>query len=311
MNNVKRDWPAYNNSLVNRGYLTIFVSKDFAKTWYVKYDDTTQRQRGGQPKYTGEAITALLSLRFVFKQPLRAMEGFAKSLVDMMKLDIDIPDYTTLSNKLKEMKIRLPLLTNSKTGHVVSIDSTGLKIHGQGEWNRKKHSQTDRRQWVKLHLTVDNESMQILAVESTADDVHDCEIFNQLIEALPEYIDKVLGDGAYDTVDAYKKSGDNGINLVALPRDNAVVDTKSIDPHILRRNEHVERYQNKGIYAWANKNSYWDRNRAETTMSRFKTTFSGTLASRKVESQQNEIIIKCEILNKFASITMPLQDSAA
>jgi IS5 family transposase len=311
MSKVIRDWSAYNNSLVNRGYLTIFVSKDFAKTWYVKYDGTTIRRCGGQPKYTDEAITALLSLRFVFKQPLRAMEGFAKSLVATMKLELDVPDYSTLSNKLKKMKIRLPLLTNSRIGHVVSIDSTGLKIHGQGEWNRKKHSQTDRRQWVKLHLAVDNESMQILAVESTADDAHDCEVFNQLIDALPDSIDKVLGDGAYDTVDAYKKSDENGIDLVALPRDNAVVDIKSTEPHILRRNEHVERYQNKGIYAWANKNSYWDRNRAETTMSRFKTTFSGTLASRKVESQQNEIIIKCEILNKFASITMPLQDSAA
>jgi len=122
---------------------------------------------------------------------------------------------------------------------------------------------------------------------------------------------KCLADGAYDTLEAHKKSMDNGINLVALPRGNAVVDLKSKELHILKRNEHVALYQKKGIYAWANKNGYWDRNRAETTMSRFITTFSGTLSSRKVISQKNEIRLKCSILNIFAGITMPLQDNAA
>ncbi len=308
---AKRDWVAYNNHLVRRGYLSIFISKDFASSWIVKYDESKPKLRGGQAKYTDEAITALLSLRCVFRQPLRSMEGFAKSLVSMMNLDLDIPDYSTLSLKIKKMKIKLPFLTKDRVGHVVSIDSTGLKIQGQGEWNRKKHCQKDRREWVKLHLVVDNESMQILAVESTADDVHDCEVFNQLIDALPKTVNKVLGDGAYDTLGAHEKSLDNGIDLVALPRDNAVIDGTSSEPHVLRRNEHIERYQNKGIYAWANKNSYWDRNRVETTMSRFKTTFSGVLTSRKVASQKNEVILKCGILNKFANITMPLQDNAA
>jgi hypothetical protein len=310
-NAIKRDWSKYNNSLVNRGYLTIFISKDFARNWYVKYDAKADRKRGGQPKYTEEAITSLLSLRFVFKQPLRAMEGFARSLVSMMNLDIDVPDYSTLSIKIKEMKIKLPpICKDSDDGYVASIDSTGLKIHGQGEWNRKKHSQKDRRQWVKMHLVVNNESMQILGVEATADDVHDCEVFDQLLDKLPDTVDKLLGDGAYDTLEAHKKSLDNRINLVALPRNNGIVDLKSREPYILRRNEHLARYQEKGIYAWANKNDYWDRNRAETTISRFKTAFSGTLSSRKVTSQKNEIVLKCAILNIFAGITMPRNNAA-
>lgn len=311
MSKVKRNWPEYNSALVNRGYLTLFVSKDFAKTWYVKYNEDSQRKRGGQAKYTNEAIKALLSLRFVFHQPLRAMEGFAKSLVAMMNLDIAIPDYSTLCLKFKEMNIKLPLLTKDRAGHVVSVDSTGVKIHGQGEWNRKKHSQTDRREWVKVHLAIDNEHMQILAVESTADDVHDCEMFNQLIDQLPDSIDKVLGDGAYGTIGAYKKSDDNGINLVALPKITDVVDFKLIEPHILQRNNNVAYFQDKGLYAWANKNDYWARNRVETTMSRFKTTFSGSLASRKVESQKNEIVLKCEILNIFMNVRGDSQDIAA
>jgi hypothetical protein len=308
----KRDWSKYSEGLVNRGKLTLFITKDFADTWYVKYGKDSSRTRGGQAKYTDTAITSLLSLRFVFKFPLRAMEGLAQSLVAMAGLDIDVPDYSTLSIKLRDMKIKLPpVCKDSGGGYVASLDSTRVKIHGQGEWNRKKHSQKDRRQWVKVHLIIDNDTMQILGVEATADDVHDCEVFDQLIDVLPNKINKVLGDGAYDTLDAHKKSLDNAIELVALPRDNAVVDLKSIEPHILKRNEQVDKYKENGIYAWANKYGYWPRNRAESTMSRFKTTFTGTLSSRKVNSQKNEIVLKCKILNMFAGLTVPPLDNAA
>ena len=218
-NKSTRDWVKYNKALVNRGKLTLFLAKDFADTWYVKYDDGSPRARGGQAKYSEAAITSLLSLRFVFKLPLRAMEGLAQSLVKMAGADIDVPDYSTLSIKLRDMKIKLPPLCKDRGGgYVASLDSTGVKIHGQGEWNRKKHSQKDRRQWVKVHLIIDNDTMQTLGVESTADDVHDCEVFDQLVDVLPNKINKVLGDGAYDTLNAHKKSLENGIELVALPR---------------------------------------------------------------------------------------------
>ena len=177
-----RNWSQYNKSLVNRGNLTLFMTKDFADTWYVKYDKGSQRIRGGQAKYTETAITSLLSLKFLFKLPMRAMEGLAQSLVAMAGVDIEVADYSTLSIKLREMKIKLPLVCkDSGGGYVASLDSTGVKIHGQGEKKKKKHSQKDRRQWVKIHLIIDNDTMQILGVEATADDVHDSEVFDQLI----------------------------------------------------------------------------------------------------------------------------------
>jgi len=181
-----RDWSKYTKALVNRGKLTLFITKDFADTWYVKHNEGTPRARGGQAKYSEAAITSLLSLRYIFKLPLRAMEGLAQSLVEMAGVDIDVPDYSTLSIKLRDMKIKLPpVCKDSGGGYVASLDSTGVKIHGQGEWNRKKHSQKDRRQWVKMHLIIDNDTMQILCVEATADDVHDSEVFDQLIDTLP------------------------------------------------------------------------------------------------------------------------------
>ena len=69
-----------------------------------------------------------------------------------------------------------------------------------------------------MHLAVDNESMQILVVESTADAVHDCEMFDQLIDSIPGQIDKAFGDGAYGAVGAYKKCDERSIKLVAKPK---------------------------------------------------------------------------------------------
>ena len=98
---INRNWSQYNASLVNRGRLTLFIDKNFADSWYIKYDKTSQRSRGGQVKYTDSAIISLLSLRYVFKLPLRAMEGVAQSLISMFGLNSDVPDYSTLSIKLE------------------------------------------------------------------------------------------------------------------------------------------------------------------------------------------------------------------
>jgi hypothetical protein len=83
---------------------------------------------------TESAITSLLSLRFVFKLPLRAMEGLAKSLVSMMNLDMEVPDYSTLSIKLREMKMKLPSVRKDSGGGYVasrSKDSRTRRVESQ------------------------------------------------------------------------------------------------------------------------------------------------------------------------------------
>ena len=81
------------------------------------------------------------------------------------------------------------------------------------------------------------------------------------------------------------------------PKDTSVVHPKAKEPHVIARNQVVQYYQEKGIFAWANKTGYWHRNKVETTMSRFITKFDDRLSSRTVQAQKNEIVIKCHILN--------------
>ena len=37
------------------------------------------------------------------------------------------------------------------------VDSSGLKVCGQGEWHTKKHGEKKCRRWKKLHIGVDGQ----------------------------------------------------------------------------------------------------------------------------------------------------------
>jgi len=306
------DWKNYEAKAVMRGKLMLCISPDIARSWYVNYDEQTKRSSGGQQKYTDRCLEDVLVLKYLFGIAYRSLEGLLQGLLALAGLsELPAPDRSTINYRANRKSFKLPRLTNPKAGYVVSIDSTGLKIHGQGEWNRKKHKQKDTTNWVKMHIAIDNESMQILAVEATANDVQDPEVFDNLINNLPQVPDKVMGDGAYDTFAAYKRAEQDGFNLIAPPRDNAVVHEQSKLTHVQTRNQHVEYIKEKGIYAWANKNDYWQRNRVETTMSRYVTTFGDRMSARNVQAQENEIAIKCHILNIFMAANGAHQDSAA
>jgi hypothetical protein len=67
------------------------------------------------------------------------------------------------------------------------VDSTGLKIYGEGEWLDQKHGLRSRRRWRKLHLGVDADTHEILAVELTPDDVGD-------VSEVPALLDQIDAD---------------------------------------------------------------------------------------------------------------------
>ena len=111
--------------------------------------------RGGtRPGVEHLAILTALTLRTVFHLALRQTEGFVSSLIGLMDLDLMTPDHTTLSRRSSSLEV--PISANQHDGPVhMVIDSTGLKIVGDGEWHAYKHrSSNKRRSWRKLHLAV-------------------------------------------------------------------------------------------------------------------------------------------------------------
>ncbi len=119
----------YSRALVRRGDLTIWFTPEAIDAW----EPRSTGRRGGQQKYSDLAIETALTLRLVFNLPLRQTEGLLNSILRLMGLEIQAPDHTTLSRRCRKLQILPSARPPGGEIHLV-VDSTGLKIVGQGEW---------------------------------------------------------------------------------------------------------------------------------------------------------------------------------
>ena len=144
------NWAAYNQALVRRGDVTVWLSSEAIAAW----TPGRSGRRGGQRRYSDLAIETALTLRLLYHLPLRQAEGFLHALFGMMRLDLFAHDSTTLSRRSQHLQRRLRPVPPGEGLHLV-LDSTGLSIVGAGEWAAAKHGGCGRRGWRKLHLGVD------------------------------------------------------------------------------------------------------------------------------------------------------------
>jgi IS5 family transposase len=148
--------------------LTTWFTDEASAAWRAEPRTTP----GGQPHYLALAITTALTMRAVFSLALRQTEGLIGSIIELLGLALAVPDHSTLSRRSK--RLEMPLLRRSGTGPLhLLVDSTGLKLGGAGEWLVEKHGTSRRRSWRKLHLGVDGESGEILAIELTSKEIDD------------------------------------------------------------------------------------------------------------------------------------------
>jgi hypothetical protein len=142
-----KNWRAYDQSLRDRGDLTLWISQDALDTW----SPPMTGKRGAQPVYADIAIATALTLRLLFHLPLRQTEGFLRSVLQLMGLTLPCPDHTTLSRRHATVEIG-PLKTGvQQEPTCLIVDSTGLKVCGQGAWHAQKHGEKKRKKWKKPH----------------------------------------------------------------------------------------------------------------------------------------------------------------
>ncbi len=163
------NWKEYNDALVPRGSITVWLSDEAIASW----NKPEHSGKAGHPKtYSDLAIQTALSLQAVYHLPLRATEGFLQSLLFMLGCShLKSPDYSTLSYRAKDLEIPLSssvrhALSSGEDLHI-AVDSTGVKIYGEGEWKVRKHGWTKRRTWRKVHLGVDVSTHLIPTHETT------------------------------------------------------------------------------------------------------------------------------------------------
>ena len=173
------NWPEYDAALLRRGSVTVWFTEEAVAAWHAP----ATGKRGGQPVYSATAIETYLALRLVFHQPLRQTEGLLRSIVDVLGVDINVPDHTTLSRRGGGLAILPKRLDRGELLHLL-VDSTGLKIFGEGEWLDQKHGIRSRRRWRKLRLGIDAVTHEIVASELTPDDVGD-------VSEIPDLLDQI------------------------------------------------------------------------------------------------------------------------
>ncbi len=189
------------------------------------------------------------------------------------------------------------------------IDSTGLKVYGEGEWKVRQHGYSKRRTWRKLHLAICPDSHEILFVKLTDIKTHDHKIYPQFIKSAPKTVKRTYGDGAYDREMCYRANFHHGSSPIIPPQRNARYRADAPD-HLQERNKALLEIRGLGgndeaRKFWKKLKEYHRRSLAETGMYRFKTLFGRDLKSRIFEGQQAETYIKSKALNIMTSLGMP------
>ncbi len=186
------------------------------------------------------------------------------------------------------------------------VDSTGVKVYGEGEWKVRQHGVDKRRTWRKLHVGVNEATGEILAAVVSSHNVSDDEVFEEVLDGVIEEIEQVSGDGAYDKRKCYRAIEARGAKPTIPPRKDAVKwEEVSESGAEHPRNQVLERIEEIGRQQWKQESGYHRRSLAETTMFRFKTIFGGSLRRRRFDNQAVELFLKCGALNRMIQMGKP------
>jgi len=300
-----RNWSNYNRSLVNRGSLTFWIAEDLLANW-VEREKTGMR--GASPRYSEAAIVAMASLKFVFHQADRQTCGLVASIFKLLKVRLPVPEHSTVSRRMAGVEVGLPVKHSAKPRHLV-VDSTGLKVYGEGEWKVRAHGVSKRRTWRKLHLCIDAATGEIMVAAASENSVSDCAMFPEMLRAVAdeEEIEQISADGSYDRRKVYAALNQRAVKRAAIPprRGAKIWQHGNSRKERLIRDENLRAVRKKGRPKWKREANYHRRSLAETGVFRFKTIFTDKLQSRNQDNQFQEMIIKCAVLNRMTHLGMP------
>jgi len=297
-----RNWKHYNAALVQRGSLTLWVSDDVITAWR----DTEKTGKPGHPRtYSDTAVLCMATLKEVYHLPLRATIGLTISTMQLLGLDLPIMSYSQLSRRCATLEVSLPRRQKNEPLHIV-VDSTGVKVFGEGEWKVRQHGYTKRRTWRKLHLGADETTGEIVAAVVTTNNVADSQVLEDLLEQVEDKVEQVSGDGSDDKRNCYEAIRKRKAKAAIPPRRDAKIwqhgNTKQ---ERLIRDENLRRIRQVGRRQWKQEVSYHRRSLAETQMLRVKTIFGDQVSARQFAGQATQVLVRCAALNTMTHLGMP------
>lgn len=295
------NWSAYNKALKCRGSLTIWF--DPAMLWAAQ----PTGERGRQPVCSDPAIQTCLTMKVLFGMALRQTTGLVESVLQLIGLYWDVPDFSTFSFRHKTLAVNIPFLGSQGPLRLL-IDSTSIKVEDEGEWNARKHGGQKRRGWRKIHIGIDEQTLEIRAAEFTTGDVGDAPILPELLEQIPldQEIASVTADGAFDTRKCHDAISARGTAAIIPPRKNAKP-WKPDTPGVIARNEALRASKRFGRTIWRRWSGYHRRSRVETKMHCLK-LLGQRLMARDFDRQVAEFQVRVAVLNGFTALGIPVTE---
>jgi Transposase DDE domain len=294
------NWAEYDAALRARGSLTVWFTPEAVAAWAAAPRTT----RGGQPSYSDQAIATALTLRAVFRLALRQTEGLIGSILQLLDLDLAVPDHSTLSRRAATLEVPRPK-AGSAPVHLL-VDSTGLKLCGPGEWLVEKHGTKRRRSWRKLHLATDADTGHLVASVLTDKDADDGSQTSQLLDRIDGPVASFIGDGAFDRGDVYAEVAARhpAADVIVPPRANAVPsDTAETAP--TQRDAPLRCIAERERMGWQRVSGYNWRALVEADISRWKRAIGEGLRSQTDGRQATEVAIAADVLNRMLELGRP------
>ena len=296
------NWAEYDAGLRARGSLTVWFTPEAIEAWRAE----PRIGRGGQPSYSDLAIATALTLRAVFRLALRQTEGLIGSVLQLLGLDLPVPDHSTLSRRAETLEVPRPASGPGGRPVHLLVDSTGLKLCGPGEWLAEKHGTKRRRAWRVLHLATDADTGRIVASVLTDRDADDGSQVGPLLDQVDGPVASFTGDGAYDRDDVYTEVAARhpGAAVIVPPRANAVP-SDAAETAPTQRDAHLRCIAERGRMGWQRASGYGRRALVEADISRWKQVVGDGLRFQTDGRQATEVAIAAEVLNRMLDLGRP------
>jgi hypothetical protein len=227
--------------------------------------------------------------------PYRQTEGIIKATGKNLP---DHPSYSQICRRLNKLAISS---IRSDDGDdkdiIIAIDSTGIKVTNRGQWMQDKWN-IKKKGYLKIHIAVDVNTKEILALEVTDEKVYDGKVMQKLVEHILEnnkntIIKSTLGDGSYDSNENFKCLQKNKIRPAIKVRKNSIASLKN------NRLRNREVYYQKDLFKWKKKRKYGHRWMAETAFSSIKRMFGEYTSATRFQNMVKEMILKVSLYNLF------------
>jgi hypothetical protein len=249
--------------------------------------------------YPHSYVQFLAFLKIGFSISYRTVQGIVRGLAEYIK--VDEIHFTQLRRRIKKMCTRVSHIYNNEGKSTINlgVDASGLVISKRGNYIEDRWKK-ERREYIKLHITVDIKSKQIISFRVTKGTVHDTKKFVPMIKEISKHnkINKVYADKAYDCTTNFNLLDKLHIEPVISIRKNANGRTRKCKS----RNEQVHLIQKIGYEKYKELKNTGQRWIAEVVFSSLKRVLGEHLLSRKFSMQKAETTLKIILYNKFISL---------